>query len=305
MFKISSRECQNLFLSLYFRDNTEVTQAVVTNVKANGFWVYVPRFDLRGAVYLRDLEGSLQIDPALVGLEETTGLPPSAGFTASGFSRRFPAGKCTLTNTADGDVLHVTLPESSQSFRVRTLDVVTIQIMCNDWDVKARIPLPRLHLISSMRSFRASGAKDSVPARLYRGQIHHALREHRPIPHARRGPTIYSEIMQLFCPPVIADGPVRLRHANSTPDPYDSNTRVPFPGRLVFGAFVNPDTRSATQEAAIEAAAEAAVYRREQLMSRRAQANEYDTSNKLVMNITSRTQRLAASKRNTRKAKAK
>ena len=43
MAKFSSRECQSLFLSLYFRDHEEATQGVVTDLRENGCIVYIPK----------------------------------------------------------------------------------------------------------------------------------------------------------------------------------------------------------------------------------------------------------------------
>ena len=43
MAKHSSMECQNLFLSLYFRDHEEITQGVVTDLRENGCYVYIPK----------------------------------------------------------------------------------------------------------------------------------------------------------------------------------------------------------------------------------------------------------------------
>jgi exoribonuclease R len=41
--KRSSMDCQSLFLSLYFRHNVEIVQGVVTTIRENGFFCYVPK----------------------------------------------------------------------------------------------------------------------------------------------------------------------------------------------------------------------------------------------------------------------
>ena len=76
-------------------------------------------------------------------------------------------------------------------------------------------------------------------------------------------------------------------------------------GRLVFGNFTNPDTRSAQQEASIKQASAAALERRNQAMASRTKQNEYDTSRRIESDVTSRIQRLAASKRNAKRGKNK
>ena len=76
-------------------------------------------------------------------------------------------------------------------------------------------------------------------------------------------------------------------------------------GRIVFGGFRNPDTRSAMQEASIEEAAESAKLRRAQAVAGMARSNEYDTTRRIEKDVTSRMQKLQANKRNTRKGKGK
>mmetsp|Transcript_40846 Transcript_40846/g.41472 ORF Transcript_40846/g.41472 Transcript_40846/m.41472 type:complete len:86 (+) Transcript_40846:1143-1400(+) len=80
--------------------------------------------------------------------------------------------------------------------------------------------------------------------------------------------------------------------------------KISIPGRVVFGNFVNPDTRSAQQEASIKDAAASALERRKHAMASRVKQNEYDTTRRIESNVTARMQRLAASKRNVRKGKS-
>jgi hypothetical protein len=76
-------------------------------------------------------------------------------------------------------------------------------------------------------------------------------------------------------------------------------------GRVVFGKFINPDTRSAQQEASIKQASAAALERRNQAMASRTKHNAYDTTRRIESDVTARMQRLAASKRNAKKGKTK
>lgn len=146
--KQSSFECQALFLSLYFRDHIEVTQAVVTQLRENGFWVYVPKFDIRGPVYIKDINNEVQIDPSLLGLPADTGLNPTLGFLSSPSSRRIPSGKTELFNDTNERLeVSVHIP-NSKKFIVRPFDVVIVQLSCDSWDDRARVPSPRFLLLS-------------------------------------------------------------------------------------------------------------------------------------------------------------
>ena len=298
-------ECQRLFLSLYFKDHAETTQAVVTNLRMNGFWVYVPRFDLKGPVYLTDSEGALQIDPVLLGLEPTDGAPPTRGFAASDESRKFPGGNCRLVS----DYLEVTAPGCHESFLVRPLDVVTVQIRCDSWDVRARVPSPRLHLVSNDKGKasppaapRKKATDSSITSRMLAVNRKPDI-EQIPdsLPFASKKASIY-EALKLKTPSVLSEAPLRCQLTQRQPV---ETRKVTMTGRLIFDEFVNPDTRSAVQEAAIEAASVAAMQRREQIMSNRARVGEYDTSRRIESNIMARTQKLSAGKRNGRKASAK
>jgi hypothetical protein len=84
-------------------------------------------------------------------------------------------------------------------------------------------------------------------------------------------------------------------------DETDSN----MPGRKTFGGFQNPDTRSATQEAAIAEASKAAAQRRAAAVAGQSRRNEFDTTRTIEREVTARMQRLAAEKRSTRRSKAK
>lgn len=309
MAKLSSFECQGLFLSLYFKEHYEIAQAVVTNLRSNGFWAYIPRFDFRAPVYLSDRNGDLQIDPALLGLPPSSGWDPTAGFSSSGVARKFPSGKCVLFESADDEHLQVTVAETQNKFRVRVLDVVFVHIFCDEWNTKARVPQPRVHLIAdksnekSLHKAKEASANTTAPTKSESrnpASTEHDLGERQEKSHL----TMYDKILELETPPHLE---VKLRSQ-------DENERLPtsskvsscaFPGRVVFGGFTNPDTRSAQQHKAIEDASSAAMERRNQALANHARHGEYDTSRRIESTITARQQRLAAGKRNTRKAKAK
>eukprot|EP00548_Thalassiothrix_antarctica_P001281 CAMPEP_0194144058 /NCGR_PEP_ID=MMETSP0152-20130528/13144_1 /TAXON_ID=1049557 /ORGANISM="Thalassiothrix antarctica, Strain L6-D1" /LENGTH=1021 /DNA_ID=CAMNT_0038843741 /DNA_START=77 /DNA_END=3139 /DNA_ORIENTATION=+ len=96
--KYSSVNCQKLFLSLFFKNHTETEKAVITDLKANGLVVFVPKFDMKGPVYFKDIQGAVQIDPAFAGLPYNSGLDATLGFSFRRNCRRFPNGKVELND---------------------------------------------------------------------------------------------------------------------------------------------------------------------------------------------------------------
>ncbi|XP_071489125.1 DIS3-like exonuclease 1 [Diadema antillarum] len=58
----AQRDSQELFQALFFQDKDPsheacIVDAVIQNLRANGFLVFIPRYGIKGAVYLRDKEG--------------------------------------------------------------------------------------------------------------------------------------------------------------------------------------------------------------------------------------------------------
>ena len=311
MAKLSSMECQRLFLSLYFNDHVEIAQAVVTGLRANGLILYVPKFDLKGPLYLSDINGDVQIDPVLVGLSPDAGLPPTLGFTNSPKCRRFPSGRCILNESNDGDSLEVVIPEAPKTCVFRALDVVSVQISCDLSDIRARVPSPRFHLISSnmqtvgTRNVTTTTEPRKVTSAMIGGD------EKRTREHGRlsgdftrnvRPDSMYEQLTSMDIKPVLSDKPLRRHAPNVRPESSDGSD---MPGRKVFGGFQNPDTRSATQEAAITAASEAATQRREAALASQQRRDQYDTSRAIERDVTARMQRIAAQKRSARRAKDK
>ena len=309
MAKLSSFECQGLFLSLYFRDHFEVTQAVVTNLRSNGFWAYIPKFDFRAPVYLSDVNGVVQIDPALFKLEASSGLDPTTGFASSNSTRRFPSGTCTLMDSSDDEHLEVYLQETNKKHQVRILDVVTVNIFCDDWDAKSRVPQPRIHLVADSSKMNIPSLKKSMEIldeKAFATDKHvsrnSASTTLKNINERKRKPlsSIYEEIENLVTPTNLD---VEFRSPKMTS--VETLSKDSMIGRRIFGDFVNPDTRSAQQEASIERASAAALERRNQAMASRAKQNEYDTTRRIESDVTARMQRLAANKRSTKRGKNK
>jgi hypothetical protein len=303
MAKLSSFECQSLFLSLYFKEHVEITKAVVTNLRSNGFWVYVPIFDMRGPVYLSDINGNVQVDPAFFNLPESAGQEPSVGFASSGRARMFSGGKCQLKELPH-ERLEVVVPESNTTLRVHVLDVVTVKILSDNWDTRSRVPPPRLHLMVD------TSAKVSTPQQPKKKQDL-PIKTTRPQPptddseqHEKESflsSSLYQEMTNIEAPPVLVDAPLRSKGDRKATEPRGTPS---MPGRVVFGAFRNPDTHVAKQEIAMAEASEAAKERRNQIMAAQARNNEFNTSRQIEREATLRMQRLASSKRNARRSKA-
>jgi hypothetical protein len=256
---------------------------------------------MKGPVFLSDSSGGLQIDPRLLNLDPSTGAEASLGFTASKYARMIPSGKCKVVESPE-KVLEVTVAESKSHFTVRVLDVVTVMISCDSWDVRARIPKPRIHLIADSSDKKSSRVSMSPRTEITSSTLatssfpKQAFTEIESITSS-----IYKEILNLEMTPILSGVPLRAnaKRAGSV----DSQSVIT--GRYVFGKFRNPDTRFAMQETTIEEAAESAQQRRHQSLASQARSNEYETSQQIERNATARMQRLQAGKRNARKAKKK
>ena len=300
--KLSSMECQKLFLSLYFNNRVASAQAVVTDVRANGLVVFVPQFDMKGPVYLCDESGNVQLDPSLVGLPSDSGLAPTLGFSAVESYRRFPAGDAIFaedSNDASKSQLEIVIPGAKKRLRFGILDVVSVQISCDLSDVKARVPLPRIHLSASSGG---GAVKSGLSQRIVSTSINSSSPELTPKSEETLpvlvADSIYEHLASL---PITPNLPV----SQNRPRPTKVDYHCFIGGRKIFGHFVNPDTRNAQQEAAISAASDAVSQLRLAANQSYARNNEFDSVRTIERTVTARTQKLAAGKRNTRKAKGK
>lgn len=298
MAKLSSMECQRLFLSLYFRDNTETTKAVVTDLRTNGVFAYVPKFDLRAPVYLSDRDGNVQLDPGLLDLPADAGLDATLGFAKAGNCRRFPSATCSIVGNEDQSLLQVRVPEAKHPLNFRVLDVVTVHISCDLSDVKARIPPPRLHLIAdalaSTKQRSGTHGSTRVTSQLLSGNLR-GEESKQGFPEESTW-SLYQQIQRIDW-----GSSVPLRSGSTGSRAFVSV----IPGRKVFANYVNPDTRAAIQDAAISAASDAAALRRAAVQASSARRNEFESSRNIERSATIRTQKLAAAKRNTRKSKGR
>lgn len=298
--KHSSMACQKLFLSLFFKNNVEIAKAVVTDLRVNGLIVFVPKFDMKGYVYLRDINGDVQMDPSAVGLDVTSGLDPTLGFAACENYRRFPDGKVTLVdNNVDNSEwsLQVSLPAASRKLEFRILDVITVRISCDMKEIKARIPAPRLYMLSSKVHSRSEATRTKEGIQHANSTSSTNLEEDMKIKSVLSN----SMYQQLAAVRISAILPVETMFSRRKKVDFESTVA----GRKIFAAFVNPDTRSSQQEAAVVSAAESAAKRRTMANQAQGKNSEFSTSQAIERAVTARTQRLAASKRNSKKSKAK
>ena len=264
---------------------------------------------MRGAVYLSDINGSLQIDPRLLRLDPSVGQAPSSGFASSEYARLIPSGKCSLCGPT-GDYLEITASEATSNFIVRVLDVVTVKISCDSWDVRSRIPRPRIHLLADFSSSQVlekvdgdiAAKREITSSSLKTSNIKNGDGTKEACLPESIVVSIYREIQSLETPPVLSDSLLETVTKQKR-QPVDCQKTIT--GRLIFGDFKNPDTKSAIQEASIEEAAESAQQRRKQAMASRERNNEFNTTQRIEKDATARMQRLQANKRNARKSKGK
>ena len=328
MAKACSRECQTLFLSLYFRQHTEIVSAVVISLRVNGVIVYVPKYDLKGLVYICDREGNVNIDPLLVGLtgSPACGVTPSQGFDALSTCRKFPSGSCNLHDTSPDDSLHhlaVSVPEGTKALQLKTLDIVSVQIVCDALDsAVARVPPPRLYLVSRDRRATISIAKATTAPATESKLCQSGLETDRqdrsnissPITTPSMQGSFYKVINSIDITPKLPPTPSRMvsvhiiteTESNSVrkPDIFGSGRVQSIPGRVVYGGFRNPDTLKAHQEASFADAANN-IFTGVTTLRGAHDMTSYDQCVRLEREVTVRTQRLAADKRDTRISKAK
>jgi hypothetical protein len=294
--KLSSAECQKLFLSLYFRDHSEVTQAVVVSLRQNGLWLYVPKFDLRSSLYLCDRSGALHADPRIFNLPPLSGIRPDDSFTSAPGNRRFPNGSCRLVDEKGTENQRLEVfpfgTGTTPTLVFRALDVVTIRLSCDSWDARARIPSPRIHLVLGA-AIPVSNDK-TRPAEHVGGKItskHVASRESHPVADQDLSEQLAS--MDLTCPAKL----VALARVTNTPVMISPTKSEQIPGRRVYNEFVNEDTRSYRQRTLQEAVQGSQGRAHEAAANRQ----EYSTALALEKSSMARQQRLAATKRQSRR----
>jgi len=310
--KQSSMECQRLFLSLFFKTNVDIVPAVVLSLRQNGMIVYVPKYDMKGPLYLSDRDGNLQIDPSILGISTESGLPASSGFADVSGYRMFPNGECILHHNSSEvkqeSELIVKVPGCKKEVKFKQLDVCSIQISCNISEMVARIPSPRFHLVAEkylMTTPSKHKQINSADIQQHRNTLHsikndESIKAQLPIHDTeRKYQSIFQIIDDIEVSPRLDDTPLRLNTIKYPTSTGDNNTcTYKIPGRLLFGGFNNMDTISVAQEANITALR----YRND---SSAGNIDGYNNSRRLEREVTTRMQRLAADKRNSKRSQKK
>ena len=297
--KLSSMECQRLFLSLFFRENkTEVTRAVVTDLRQNGLIVYVPKYDMKGPIFLSDREGNVQVDPSLFGLPSTSGLPSSSGFANLEACRMFPDGHCKLYNDNDEEKskIEIALPGGKTILSFRRLDVVTVQLSCDLSNVIARVPPPRLHLVSMDKKFKMKTATPSAESK-----------KSNIVPHNSQPVTTFSSppglgntlsMFQVLSSIPIADlNNVNPRFSSSRNIKKVKDRVQRIKGRLYLNGFKAEELQSELNGQDLD-------FGKQTSLTDQARVGDFDASRQIEREATLRMQRKAAERRNDKKSKA-
>lgn len=282
--KLASSESQRLFLSLYFRSSTETTDGIVTSIRSNGFLCYVPRFDMRVHLFVRDRHGVVNMDPAHLGLKTDIGDPPSFGFPRS--YRQLHAAEYKF----DDERMEVFHPNSTKDFAVAKLDVISLALYCDEWDDRARVPSPRA-IIATKTTTRQEN-KSRQPAR----DLNKAPYPVRQEKHNEPPKGLYALCRVNVSP--------RVEHVPILKTTGTAASCEKFSGRMVFNNFINPDTRSAQQSALQRQAAQSAAQRRLEVADMPRDPG-YDSIRQTERAAMARQQRLLAEKRNARKSRQK
>lgn len=155
--KLAARDCDELFLALYFSSHTIKVQAVITSLKQNGFIVYVPKYDIRAPVYIRDKDGVVQMDPLLCGVRIVDTHPPTGAFANADCIRMVPQAQ--IVYDSDAERLEVSAPSLSSSSSsgssscvFKILDEVEVQISCDLSATTARVPQLQLLLVGRVKT---------------------------------------------------------------------------------------------------------------------------------------------------------
>lgn len=165
--KLASRDCDELFLALYFTTHTVKVPAIITALKANGFIVYIPLYDLRAPVYIRDKGGNVQMDPLLLGVRIVDTYPATGAFANSDCIRLVPQADIDWEPDSDSDTLNVRVTDSSPSATgttFRILDEIEVQVSCDLTASAARIPQLQLLMVG-----RAKGRRRTVVSTMATG----------------------------------------------------------------------------------------------------------------------------------------
>ncbi|OQS06525.1 DIS3-like exonuclease 1, partial [Thraustotheca clavata] len=142
-----SRACEELFLALYFKAHTTNVTAVVTSLKQNGLLVFIPQFNVRGPLYLKDRDGDVHVQAAMVPRHlSSKAEPPKYGFASENSTlKKLPGASLSLE--VDQALTVNWYQEEIATFR--PLMEITVQVSCEFAASSARLPELRLMLVST------------------------------------------------------------------------------------------------------------------------------------------------------------
>ncbi|RHY30555.1 hypothetical protein DYB32_004218 [Aphanomyces invadans] len=150
-----SRACDELFLALYFRSHVSVVQAVVTAIKQNGLLVYLPQFDVRAPVYLKDRDGDVHLHACMVPRPLRPHLRPAKyAFASLGDMAVLPNASLALSS----DCLRIVAPDGHTAIATfAPLQEVQVHVSCDFSTASVRLPQLRLLLVSPEKGRDSTG----------------------------------------------------------------------------------------------------------------------------------------------------
>ncbi|KAF4041298.1 RNB domain-containing protein [Phytophthora infestans] len=238
--KLAAHACDALFLALYFSSHTVKVPAIITALKQNGFIVYVPKYDLRAPVYLRDKSGVVQMDPLLLGVRIIDTDPATGAFAGAECIRCIPQAQLIWDDT-DRETLQVVAPGDVRTV-FHILDEVEVQVSCDLSASGARIPQLQLLLVGRASSTRKKHIASSL-SELQRVVQTKSEADNVPTTDVSEPNTVVDPSSNLYELLLNASNlsPCTKRPPRRTPEHEAAEKKPGFkrrgPGRLVFGHF--------------------------------------------------------------------
>lgn len=310
--KLAARACDQLFLALYFSSHTVCVPAIIIALKQNGFIVYVPKYDFRAPVYLRDKSRVVQMNPLLLGVQIADTDPASGAFAGAECIRRIPQAHL-IWDESDRERLEAVAPGNKRII-FHILDEVEVQVSCDLSASDARVPQLQLLLVGCGNSTRKKHVASSLT------EVRRLVQQTSEVDDDARStkvtivsqPTVV-ESMNLY--QLLMDGPnlspssksLAIQKARLKIEGGENKGLVlqrRGPGRLTFGNF-SPDSRHHYQHKLAQYIKERSQEREEELKIQRfTNASSAMTSMQEVRRVErealARTQKLAAEKRHDR-----
>lgn len=298
--KACALQCQRLFLSLFFRSNADVAPAVVLSLLQNGMIVYVPKYDMKGPVFLSNREGHVQIDPQLLDVYPASVLPPiPANKNSVEGLRIFPDGRCTLDEA--NNRLELRIPGFKEYITLKRLDVIMVRLSCNISESTSRISPPCLNLlslkqISSSKTHLVLG-RDAAHSSINSKRVEESQFPKCVYKSKKKFNTCNSNQLSIFrtlnsipTSPSLDDTCVKQQKMKKKI--YHSERVETIPGRLIYSGFKNGNNSSVMP-----------ILQQANTLERQAVKGSLNASNRLERDATARIQRLAAGKRNSKRKK--